>query len=302
MTCPACGGRPTPWLVAAGGEPSDRQTYEIARCPDCGTGVTNGAPAGPSAYSSGIYAGRRPRLPRVVEALQRTVARLPVRALAAAGVRPGAAVLDAGAGRGRVVAELRARGYGAEGIDVEPRADDVRRAGIEEHTASELDAVVLWHVLEHLPDPAAALARVRGWLRPDGVVVVGVPNLDSLQARIAGPAWFHLDLPRHRTHFTARGVRELMLRTGIQPERVRQLVPEHNFHGMWFALLARLGMPSGLPFHLVKRNARARPRDIALLVLAGPVLIVPAVALELVAVALRRGGTIAVTGRAQARS
>jgi SAM-dependent methyltransferase len=264
--------------------------------------VTAGPPAGASAYSSGIYARRPPRLPRVVEAVQRIASRLPLRALAGAGVRPGAAVLDAGAGRGRLLAALRERGYDADGIDVEPRADDVRRAGIEEHEASGLDAVVVWHVLEHVPDPAAALARIRGWLRPDGVVLVGVPNLDSLQARIAGPAWFHLDLPRHRTHFTARGVRELMRGAGVEPERVRQLVPEHNFHGMWFALLSRVGMSPGFPFHLVKRNAHRRPRDLALLAVAGPLLIPPAIALELVAVALRRGGTIAVTGRVQARA
>jgi SAM-dependent methyltransferase len=264
--------------------------------------MTVAEPAGAGAYSSGIYARRAPRLPSVVEMLQRIAARVPLGALDSAGVGPGAAVLDAGAGRGRLVAALGARGYRAEGIDVEPRGEGVRRAGIQDHSASELDAVVLWHVLEHLPDPAAALARARGWLRPGGVVVVGVPNLDSLQARIAGADWFHLDLPRHRTHFTDRGVRELMLRTGVEPERVRHLVPEHNFHGMWFALLARVGMSPGFPFHLVKRNTRARPRDVAILALAGPVLLLPAVVLELVAAALRRGGTIAVIARVQARS
>jgi hypothetical protein len=42
-------------------------------------------------------------------------------------------------------------------------------------------------------------------------VVVAVPNFGSRQARRFGDAWFHLDLPRHRTHFTPRGL-DLVLR------------------------------------------------------------------------------------------
>jgi SAM-dependent methyltransferase len=214
-------------------------------------------------------------------------------------VARGAAVLDAGAGRGRLTAALGRHGYRAEGIDASPRAPGITSTSIEEHAAQGLDAVVLWHVLEHMPDPAATLERVRSWLGPGGVVLVGVPNLDSLQAQLAGPKWFHLDLPRHRTHFTARGVRELFARTRFEPLRAHHLVPEHNFHGMWLALLGRLGMTPGFPFHLLKRNVGASVRDIALLVIAGPLLLLPAVVLELLAVALRRGGTIAIAARLQ---
>jgi SAM-dependent methyltransferase len=214
-------------------------------------------------------------------------------------VAPGTAVLDAGAGRGRLTAALERHGYRAEGIDTSPRAPGIARASIEEHSALGLDAVTLWHVLEHMPDPAATLERVRGWLAPGGVVLVGVPNLDSLQARIAGPKWFHLDVPRHRTHFTVRGARALLARTRLEPVRVYHLVPEHNFHGMWLALLGRLGMTPGFPFHLLKRNVEASARDVGLLLVAGPLLLLPALVLELLAAAFRRGGTIAVVARRQ---
>ena len=91
-----------------------------------------------------------------------------------------------------------------------------------------------------------------------------------------------------------------MSRSRFDPERTYQLVPEHNFHGMWFALLGRLGMTPGFPFHLLKRNVAAGPRDLALLVFAGPLLLLPALLLELFAAALRRGGTVVVVGRLQA--
>ena len=299
MTCPACGGRAEPWLLAPGGEPSEDAMYELVRCGECGTAVTLGGDPTTSAYSTGIYARRQPRFERLVSALQRLALRLPRSALARAAVRPGAKVLDVGAGTGRLVAYLRDLGYRAEGIDPSPRGEGVTQASITEHTARDLDAVVMWHSLEHFPDPAAAITSVREMLRPGGVLVVAAPNIASLQAAFGGRAWFHLYLPRHRTHFTPAGIRALMAHAAIQPERTYHLVPEHNLHGMWFAMLTRLGMTPGFPFHLLKRNVRARPLDMGLLLVAGPLLLLPALALELLATALRRGGTVVVVGRIQ---
>jgi SAM-dependent methyltransferase len=264
--------------------------------------VTAGEPPGAGAYTRGIYDPRPPRLAPLIRLLQRVLTGLPARALGRAGLARGSRVLDAGAGRGNLLPALEARGYTAEAIDSSPRGTAVVRAGIEEHTAAGLDGVVLWHVVEHLTDPADALRRVHGWLRPDGVVVVGVPNIASFQARIAGAEWFHLDLPRHRAHFTPRGLGDLLTRSGFAPERTYHLVPEHNLHGMWFALLGRIGMTPGFPFHLLKRNVRPNARDLALLVVAGPLLLLPAIVLELAASALRRGGTITVVARAQSAS
>jgi SAM-dependent methyltransferase len=64
------------------------------------------------------------------------------------------------------------------------------------------DAVVMNHSLEHVADPRADLDRIHGLLRPGGVLAISVPNFASWQRRRYGAAWFPLDLPRHRTHFT----------------------------------------------------------------------------------------------------
>ena len=256
-----------------------------------------GAEPAADVYASGIYAAGEPRLPPLVGLLRRVALRLPLRALRRSGVGAPARVLDAGAGSGRLVAALAAEGYDAEGIDTAPRGENVRRAGLLEHSAADQDAVVMWHVLEHMPDPGAAVRRAAGWLRPGGVLLVAAPNLASLQARVAGRDWFHLDLPRHRTHFTPAGLRACMRGAGVEPGRTWHLVPEHNFHGMWFALLTRLGMTPGFPFHALKRNVPLRPRDLALVAVAGPLLLPVAVVLELVACAARRGGTVVIAGR-----
>jgi SAM-dependent methyltransferase len=239
-----------------------------------------------------------------VGALQRATVGQPVRMLQRAGLRDGARVLDAGAGGGRLVAALRRAGYDASGIEPSARSAaraeaaglPVARESIEEHESSGLDAVVLWHVLEHMDDPAAALTRVSGWLAPGGVVLVGVPNIASLQARIGRGGWLHLDAPRHRVHLTPAGVAALFAQADLTPRRSTHMVWEHNPAGMWMALLARLGMTPGFPFHLLKRNVPARPKDLALLA-AGVPLAPLALALEAGAAGARRGGTIAALAR-----
>jgi SAM-dependent methyltransferase len=275
------------------GEPGDPRWYPLPRCATCGSAVTGGDPPGPEHYETGVYSRRPPRAAVLLEPALRVAAGQPARLLRRAGLPPGARVLDVGAGRGRQLAALRRAGFDARGIDPSGRGAGVARATLERHEDSELDAVLLWHVLEHLEDPASSLTRVRSWLRPGGLVLVGVPNLGSAQAGVAGPGWLHLDVPRHRTHFTVEGLRRALERAGFDPGRPRHVVLEHNVPGMWMALLTRAGMRPGLPFHLLKRTVRPRARDVALLA-AGALLLPVAAVLELAAAGARSGGTIAV--------
>jgi SAM-dependent methyltransferase len=291
-------------MTVPAGEPADSSTFDLQRCADCGTAVTAGPPPGPGTYEQGIYASTSAR-PAAVRAFQRATVGQPVRALARAGLAPGSRVLDAGAGRGRLVGELRRRGYLASGIDVSARSvaqataagADVLLRSIADHEDGGLDAVVLWHVAEHLDDPQSALERARSWLRPGGLVLVGVPNAASLQARIAGPAWMHWDAPRHRLHLTPRGLDALLLRAGLTPWRTEHMVWEHNPAAMWMALFSRAGMSPAYPFHLLKRNAPAGGRDLALTVAGLPLLPVAAL-VEAAAAAAHRGGTLIAVARA----
>src|SRR5262249_3174245 len=121
-------------------------------------------------------------------------------------------VLDLGAGDGRLAAALARAGHRVtavepfrEGVAARGVAGvEVVRSGVQELDLPEqrYDVVVLWHVLEHLSDPGAALERARGWLASRGCLLVGVPNLDSLQADLGRDRWFHLDSQRHLVHFT----------------------------------------------------------------------------------------------------
>jgi SAM-dependent methyltransferase len=297
--CPACGGPLARWRAAPAAEPP-HAPVPLARCARCGTAVTL-APPLESAHDAGAYGTAHPRGARLARPLLGAFDRARLRLLDR---RPPGRLLDAGAGRGRFVATARAAGWDATGIEPSARGVQAAKeaygvtlapAGIEEATidAGSLDAVTLWHVLEHLDDPGAALARVRGWMAPGGSVLVGVPNLASLQARLGGGRWFHLDPPRHRTHFTVAGIEALLRRSGFEPVRVHHVLAEHNAFGMWESLVSRVTPTPSWLYLVLKRAAPVRAADLLPTLIALP-LVPVAAALELAAGLSRRGGTVAV--------
>jgi SAM-dependent methyltransferase len=303
--CPACGGPLVSWRSVPSAEPAlGPARYELRRCRRCGSAVTVGE-APPELHDTGAYSAGTPRLAGMAAPILRAFDRHRLRMLGAL-VPPPARLLDAGAGRGRFVAGALAAGYQATGIEPSRRGADAAAAAgapVEQVTIAaatpdpgSLDAVTLWHVLEHLDDPGAALARIATWMRPGGVILVGVPNLASLQARVGGERWYHLDVPRHRVHFTPAGIEALLPARGFTPVHTHHLLAEHNPFGMWQSLVSRVTAHPSYLYNLLKRNAPARSPDLAITVLALP--LAPAAALaELAAGLARRGGTIAVVAR-----
>jgi SAM-dependent methyltransferase len=300
MRCPACGGVLEPWISVPGSEPALAQRdFELLRCGRCGTAVTGGD-APDALHQSGAYRPGAPRLSTALAPLLRAFDRRRL-ALLRPLVDPGARLLDAGAGRGRFVATARAAGFDAFGIEPSLRGAtpanvipvSIEEAGIE---TGSVDAVTLWHVLEHLDDPGAAVGRIFEWIAPGGALLVGVPNLASWQARIGGRRWYHLDVPRHRTHFTPAGLSALLSAHGFAPVRTHHLLLEHNPFGMWQSLVNRCTRHPSYLYNVLKRNAPFEWHDAAVTAAALPAAPLAA-AIELVAGLERHGGTIALLAR-----
>ena len=276
--------------------------FELSRCEACGSAVTLGGYPPDDLYETGPYQPGTPRLHRLVSPLLSLFDRQRLSLLRPLAPPPGR-LLDVGAGRGRFVLAARAAGYDASGIEPSLRGAEaaaaagapVQRVTLEEAVIEpgSLDAATLWHVLEHLDDPGGALERIAGWLSPGGALLVGVPNLASVQAWLGGERWYHLDVPRHRTHFTAQGLERLMGRTGFPVARSHHVLLEHNPFGMWQTLLSQFTAHPSYVYNVLKRNAPVRSPDLVLAAAAVP-LAPAAAALELAAGLAGRGGTVAV--------
>jgi hypothetical protein len=156
----------------------------------------------------------------------------------------------------------------------------------------------MWHTLEHLPDPLGAIERSAGLLRAGGHLIVSVPNLSSVQSRLGGDRWFHLDLPRHLYHFTPTSLCRLMERAGFVVERVDYFYPEIEIAGLLQTILNRMGFDQDVMYRFIKRDATARDRGgLALSFAVAAALLPAAVAWSLIAPVARTGGSIQVLAR-----
>jgi SAM-dependent methyltransferase len=141
-------------------------------------------------------------------------------------------VVDIGCATGQFLAYLRdtarwqvlgiepsesAARYARDTFRLEVHCGDVRSAHLPDQS---IDAVTMWDVLEHLHDPCAELREIRRILKPDGLLVFRVPALDSLDARLFGPYWAGLDVPRHMVVFDRRTLARLLAQAGFAPERI----------------------------------------------------------------------------------
>lgn len=104
-------------------------------------------------------------------------------------------MLDLGCGDGTVLWLAREDGWAVKGVELfaehtklvrETLGLDVETSDITSYHGEDgaWDCVVLTHVLEHLPDPAGALAKIRRLLKPGGAGVLEFPNIDAFDARL----------------------------------------------------------------------------------------------------------------------
>ncbi len=271
----------------------------VARCARCGAGTTYPRPSDEAleaAYDD-WYRPPEGRFGGFGDALlRRTRGRLAQTIHRAA---PPGPVLDVGSGDGALLDALAARGRSAIGLERHAERPDVEQRELSE-VEGEWAAVVFWHSLEHLRDPAGDLERAARLLAPSGMLFLGVPNFESLQARVFGERWLALDLPRHLVHIPAAALLARLAALGLRVERVSHLRGGQVAFGWLHGLVGLLPGGPSLYDAIRTRAARERPMTPAerlRTLAAGTALLPVALVLSAVEALLRRGGTVYVEAR-----
>ncbi|WP_296382690.1 class I SAM-dependent methyltransferase [Winogradskyella sp.] len=81
---------------------------------------------------------------------------------------------------------------------------------------NSFDVVTLWHVLEHLPNLEMHTALLKSLLKPNGTLVIAVPNFKSYDAEYYKNFWAAYDVPRHLWHFSRTSISELFKRENLE--------------------------------------------------------------------------------------
>jgi 2-polyprenyl-3-methyl-5-hydroxy-6-metoxy-1,4-benzoquinol methylase len=189
-------------------------------------------------------------------------------AVLAKALPPYARVLDIGCGNGHFLHSLVKLGkFELHGLEMP--GNSAERAGriqeINLHIGALEDglyhknyfhAITLFHVFEHLTEPADYLEIIRKILKPGGLLIMAFPNIDSLQSHLFKGRWLHLDPPRHLFFFSPTEFKKKMRAYGYTIVKENHISFEQGPFGFQQSLLNILTNRRELLFESMKGNKR----------------------------------------------
>tara|TARA_B100000683_G_scaffold275671_1_gene327185 strand:- start:71 stop:721 length:651 start_codon:yes stop_codon:yes gene_type:complete len=140
----------------------------------------------------------------------------------------GRSLLDVGCGNGSRMKLLQDRGWITTGVEFDPEAIKFARSkydGINIHQGSlesacfgsqKFDAIILNHVIEHLPFPCQTIKLCREILSNKGKLVIVTPNIKSFGHQLFKKYYYHLDPPRHLQLFSVKSLQRLIQEVGFK--------------------------------------------------------------------------------------
>lgn len=125
-------------------------------------------------------------------------------------------ILDIGAGTGDFLSVAKENGWHTIGVEPSEKAKAIaKKKGVSFVGAtSELDnysfdVISMWHVLEHVPNLENQIKELKRLLKPNGTLIIAVPNFKSFDAKHYGKFWAAYDVPIHFWHFSKTAIKML---------------------------------------------------------------------------------------------
>lgn len=144
------------------------------------------------------------------------------------------ALLDIGAGTGFFLRAAQKKGWTITGIEPNPSARNLANSKspntiFDTNTLQTLpeksfDVITLWHVLEHLPNLEDDIKTIQRLLKPNGRIVLAVPNFKSFDADYFKNFWAAYDVPRHLWHFSQQSISILFSKVQMKLQATHPLV------------------------------------------------------------------------------
>ncbi len=152
-------------------------------------------------------------------------------------------ILDIGCGSGEFLANISSRVFEKYGLEINPQGaarcrqrnirvfnKELKEVGFE---PDSFDVITMWHVLEHLDNPADLLLEARRILKTNGILIIATPNTDSLGFRYGRKNWFHLDSPRHLILYNRLALSLLLAKTGFKIKGLKNIFCDFPLDLFW---------------------------------------------------------------------
>ncbi|WP_303316623.1 class I SAM-dependent methyltransferase [Flavivirga abyssicola] len=175
-------------------------------------------------------------------------------------------LLDIGCGTGDFLKTAKQNNWTITGIEPNEQARKIANNKTENSVfeteellkfkPSSFDVITLWHVLEHLPNLEEHISIFKKLLKPNGTLIIAVPNYKSFDAKYYKEFWAAYDVPRHLWHFNKTSISKLVLKVSMKTIKIKpmlfdafyvSLLSEKYKHGkmnpikgFWIGLLSNL--------------------------------------------------------------
>ena len=273
-TCPWCGSEKSHLHLQLKDYFLTQEPFEIVECDDCHLLYTTPRPAadeiGKYYQSENYYSHQENKkgfIPRLYEAIKKVNIKHKFEvATNDLKLESGGKMLEIGCGVGDFLHYAEQQGwecYGAEPsedavkiLQTKTKIKVVKPEQIENFPDASFDLICMWHVLEHVADLKWQIAQLKRLLKPNGRIVIALPNYKSYDAQYYNDKWAAYDVPRHLNHFSEEFMRKELNNCGLAYNKSERLVwdsfyisylseqySQHNFallRGGWRGLLSNL--------------------------------------------------------------
>lgn len=224
--CPHCGATSSRFLSArdVNRRLSD-EVFRYSQCEACGLVFLENVPAELAAHYAG---GGWPRVPPGLDELRAMSRRERHRIDTVLQFARAGKLLELGPWIGVFACNAKDAGFDVTAIDIDESCVRFLNAtvGIRAVRSSDpasamaalgesFDVIVMWHCLEHLLRPWDVISQAARSLRPGGVLLVSIPNVESRELSLLGARWTHVDAPRHLRIYPRAALERLCASHGL---------------------------------------------------------------------------------------
>ena len=222
-TCPICQSKKFTQEFSCIDKTVSRETFHISKCEDCAFLFTNNVPKKEELgkyYQSEEYISHTNSSEGLFNKLYKLIRFITLKQKVRLLGKETGVLLEYGSGTGELLAACHEKGWKCTGVEPEEKA---RKKARKNHNLrlidtaekidfceNSIDRIMMWHVLEHIPDLHETLSNFKRWLKKEGMMLIAVPNHKSWDAKYYQENWAAYDVPRHLYHFDKNSMKTLL--------------------------------------------------------------------------------------------
>ena len=237
--CPWCGSDKAQINLWLKDEFLSKEDFHICECLNCGLLYTMPRPSKDKIgnyYKSEEYYSHQENkkgfIPKIYECVKKVNLRHKYK-LATEGIETGN-MMDIGCGVGDFIHTAEVKGWQCLGVEPSDdakaiakkrvKANIIRSEELEKLPDGTFDLITMWHVLEHVDELKWQVSQLQRLVKPNGRIVIAVPNYKSYDGQYYKEHWAAYDVPRHLNHFNKQTITKIFKASGLELKKTDKLI------------------------------------------------------------------------------